>query len=101
MESRKKKKDERPVFDSIRKPIAPPSRKFGKPTPEEKANPARRKTKYKKEENLQDWDELFQELLPKNRFAERLGETGNADHLSRRNYARQKSWRKNFSGQMT
>lgn len=54
MESKKKKKDERPVFDSIRKPIAPPSRKFGKPKPEEKANPARRKTKHKREENLQD-----------------------------------------------
>jgi len=54
MTSRKKKKIERPVFDSIRKPVAPPSHTFGKPKPEEKANPARRKTKHKQKEEIQD-----------------------------------------------
>jgi len=54
MATKKKKKAERPVFDSIRKPIAPPSQKFGKAKPEEKANPARRKTKHKKEEVFND-----------------------------------------------
>ena len=50
----KGKKEERPVFDSIRKPIAPPSRKFGKAKPDEKANPARRKIKHRKKENSED-----------------------------------------------
>jgi len=54
MAGRKKKKIDRPIFDSIRKPTAPPSQKFGKAKPEEKANPARRKTKHKKEEVLKD-----------------------------------------------
>jgi len=36
MSGKKKKKDERPVFDSIRKPVAPPSRKMGLDKPEEK-----------------------------------------------------------------
>lgn len=53
-ENRKKKKEERPVFDSIRKPIAPPSRKFGKPKPEEKAHPTLRKTKHKKKQEAPD-----------------------------------------------
>ncbi|HEY8560803.1 MAG TPA: hypothetical protein VIL74_10550 [Pyrinomonadaceae bacterium] len=48
MSGRKKKKPELPVFDSIRKPTAPPSKKFGAPKPEEKARPAARKTKHKK-----------------------------------------------------
>jgi hypothetical protein len=54
MAGRKKKKEERPIFDSIRKPTAPPSQKFGKAKPEEKANPTRRKTKHKKKEILED-----------------------------------------------
>jgi len=50
MSSRKKKKDEeRPVFDSIRKPTAPPTQKFGGPRPEEKLRPSQRKVKHKKE----------------------------------------------------
>jgi hypothetical protein len=49
-----KKKEKRPVFDSIRKPVAPPSKKFGAPKREEKAYPARRKTKHKKPENIED-----------------------------------------------
>ncbi|MDQ3043516.1 MAG: hypothetical protein M3R11_14230 [Acidobacteriota bacterium] len=54
MKERKRKKPERPVFDSIRKPTAPPSQKFGSDKPAEKANPARRKTKHKKKEDLHD-----------------------------------------------
>ncbi|CAN5427662.1 hypothetical protein BH10ACI3_BH10ACI3_14100 [soil metagenome] len=46
---KKKKKAERPVFDSIRKPTAPPSRKIGSDVPEEKIRPSLRKVKHKKE----------------------------------------------------
>jgi len=45
---KKGKAPERPVFDSIRKPTAPPSRKFGGDVPEEKLRPSLRKTKHKK-----------------------------------------------------
>lgn len=48
MSTGKKKKPERPVFDSIRKPTAPAGQKFGKDKPDEKANPVQRKTKHKK-----------------------------------------------------
>jgi len=46
----RKKKDavDRPIFDSIRKPTAPPSQRFGGPKPEEKVHPAKRKQKHKK-----------------------------------------------------
>ena len=52
MEGRKKKKPVRPVFDSIRKPTAPPSQKFGDEKPEEKIHPSRRKVKHKKKDDL-------------------------------------------------
>ncbi|MEO6655580.1 MAG: hypothetical protein ABIO36_05815 [Pyrinomonadaceae bacterium] len=45
---KKAKQNERPVFDSIRKPTAPPSRKFGGDVPEEKLRPSLRKIKHKK-----------------------------------------------------
>jgi hypothetical protein len=45
---KKKRKIEQPIFDSIRKPTAPPSRKIGGDKPEEKAHPSRRKVKHKK-----------------------------------------------------
>jgi hypothetical protein len=45
---KKAKQDERPIFDSIRKPTAPPSRKFGGAAPEEKIRPSLRKVKHKK-----------------------------------------------------
>jgi hypothetical protein len=45
---KKPKMPERPVFDSIRKPTAPPSRKLGPEKPEEKIHPAGRGSKYKK-----------------------------------------------------
>lgn len=44
---RKPKDDERPVFDSIRKPTAPPAKKMGPERLEEKLHPAQRKTKHK------------------------------------------------------
>jgi len=53
MEGKKKKKPDRPVFDSIRKPTAPPSRRIGTIKPDEKAHPSRRKTKHKKKEDLE------------------------------------------------
>ena len=43
MGSKKKKKPDLPIFDSIRKPTAPPSRKIGQEKPEEKARPSQRK----------------------------------------------------------
>lgn len=54
MSVKKKKKVERPVFDSIRKPIAPPGQKFGKAKPDEKASPAQRKVKHKKHEDTEN-----------------------------------------------
>ena len=44
----KKKKQERPVFDAIRKPTAPPGQKFGGDKPEERVRPSLRKVKHKK-----------------------------------------------------
>jgi hypothetical protein len=46
---KKRKRAERPVFDSIRKPTAPPSKRIGQPVPEEKLRPSLRKAKHKKE----------------------------------------------------
>jgi hypothetical protein len=54
MSAKKKKKKERPVFDSIRKPTAPPSKKIGTDKPEEKAIPSRRKAKHKKKETSEN-----------------------------------------------
>jgi hypothetical protein len=54
MSSKKKKKPARPVFDSIRKPTAPPSRQIGKNKPEEKIHPTNRKAKYKPEEDSEN-----------------------------------------------
>ena len=54
MSGKKKKKDERPVFDSIRKPTAPPGRKFGEEKPGEKARPSGRKIKHKKDLEIND-----------------------------------------------
>jgi hypothetical protein len=44
----KKKKDDRPIYDSIRKPTAPPGQKIGTDKPEEKIHPSLRKIKHKK-----------------------------------------------------
>jgi len=51
---KKKPKEERPVFDSLRKPTAPPSQRFGGDKPEEKIHPAGRKIKHKKPELEED-----------------------------------------------
>jgi len=50
--SGKKKKVERPIFDSIRKPTAPPGQKIGQNKPEEKIHPSQRKIKHKKKTDL-------------------------------------------------
>ncbi|MEO6333359.1 MAG: hypothetical protein ABIO91_00105 [Pyrinomonadaceae bacterium] len=42
------KAEKRPVFDSIRKPTAPPAKKFGEEKPKEIARPSLRKAKHKK-----------------------------------------------------
>lgn len=51
---KRRRKEERPVFDSIRKPTAPPSRKFGSKLPEERVHPALRKVKHKSEPENED-----------------------------------------------
>ncbi|MBK9215722.1 MAG: hypothetical protein IPM59_08975 [Chloracidobacterium sp.] len=45
----RRKKAVRPVFDSIRKPTAPPSRHIGSDALEEKRHPSLRKVKHKKD----------------------------------------------------
>ena len=54
MSGKKRKIEERPVFDSIRKPTAPPGRKFGSDKPEEKLRPSQRKIKHKKKIDSKD-----------------------------------------------
>lgn len=51
---KKKKKAERPIFDSVRKPTAPPGHKVGTDKPKEKAHPSERKTKHKKPESIEE-----------------------------------------------
>lgn len=50
MAGSRRKKQERPVYDSIRKPTAPPSKKIGEQKPGERAHPSLRKSKHKKNE---------------------------------------------------
>jgi hypothetical protein len=50
----KKKKKANEIFDSIRKPTAPPSRKMGDDKPAEKLRPSGRKQKHKKPETNED-----------------------------------------------
>lgn len=45
---RAKKRDERPVFDVIRKPVAPPGHALGQAKPEERIHPSMRKAKHKR-----------------------------------------------------
>jgi hypothetical protein len=52
MARKSRKSEERPVFDSIRKPTAPPSRQIGTQKPEEKARPSLRKVKHKQKLEL-------------------------------------------------
>ena len=46
-QKRDKKLIERPVFDAIRKPLAPPGHAFSHAKPDERARPAMRKAKHK------------------------------------------------------
>jgi hypothetical protein len=51
MKSAKKqsaKREARPVFDSIRKPLAAPGHPLSRAKPEERAHPAERKVKHKR-----------------------------------------------------
>jgi hypothetical protein len=48
MKGHKRKRRETTIFESIRKPTAPPSRTFGEAKPEERARPSGRKVKHKK-----------------------------------------------------
>ncbi|HVF54682.1 MAG TPA: hypothetical protein VM934_00950 [Pyrinomonadaceae bacterium] len=41
------RREERPVFDAIRKPIAPPGHPLSRAKPEQRAHPAERKAKHK------------------------------------------------------
>ncbi len=43
-----KGREERPIFDSIRKPAAPPGHPLTRAKPEERAHPAERKVKHKR-----------------------------------------------------
>ncbi|MCE7961919.1 MAG: hypothetical protein DYH05_05390 [Acidobacteria bacterium ACB1] len=47
---RKRKSEEMPIFDSIRKPTAPPARRFGDDLPDSVRLPSLRKEKHKKRE---------------------------------------------------
>lgn len=42
------KREARPVFDAIRKPLAPPGQPLSRAKPEERAHPAERKAKHKR-----------------------------------------------------
>jgi len=42
------KSEERPLFDSIRKPVAPPGHPLSRAKPERRAHPAERKVKHKR-----------------------------------------------------
>ena len=59
MRQRKRKPEKRPVFDAIRKPTAPPGKKFGDEKPEEVARPSLRKVKHKKKLDPNNGDVNF------------------------------------------
>lgn len=56
MKARKAKKKERPLFDSIRKPVAPSSKKFGQDRQDDRKYPTLRKTKHKKKAVIEKLD---------------------------------------------
>lgn len=45
---KRRKRTDPNLFEGIRKPIAPPTKKLGDDRPEEKVHPAQRKLKHKK-----------------------------------------------------
>jgi hypothetical protein len=52
-----KKQNKRPVFDVIRKPVAPPGHPLGQAKPEERAHPSMRKAKHKRRAEEETSDE--------------------------------------------
>ena len=54
MPSKKKKKGDHEIFDSIRKPVAPPVQRFGGDKADEKIHPAQRKIKHKQKPQPED-----------------------------------------------
>lgn len=48
------KKDVRPIFEAIRKPLAPPGHPLSEAKPDEKARPSLRKAKHKRREKETD-----------------------------------------------
>jgi hypothetical protein len=48
MRSKKREKDNPAIFEGIRKPTAPPSKKMGEEKPESRIHPVQRKAKHKK-----------------------------------------------------
>lgn len=42
------RREARPLFDAIRKPVAPPGQVLSRAKPEERAHPAERKVKHKR-----------------------------------------------------
>jgi hypothetical protein len=52
-----KRQPARPVFDSIRKPVAPPGHPLSRAKPDEVARPAGRKAKHKRRPEASDDDE--------------------------------------------
>jgi hypothetical protein len=55
--SPQKKKQTRLVFDSIRKPVAPPGHPLSRAKPDEVARPAQRKAKHKQRPDVSEGDE--------------------------------------------
>jgi hypothetical protein len=53
----KKKLQARPVFDGIRKPVAPPGHPLSRAKPDEVARPAQRKAKHKRRPETADDEE--------------------------------------------
>lgn len=52
--ARNSRKQSRPVFTSIRKPLAPPGHPMSHAKPDEKARPAGRKAKHKRKPQVAD-----------------------------------------------
>jgi hypothetical protein len=54
--AKRKLKEARPIFEGIRKPLAPPGHPLTHAKPEEKARPAGRKAKHKRKVEVTDPD---------------------------------------------
>ncbi|HKP71572.1 MAG TPA: hypothetical protein VJT82_01460 [Pyrinomonadaceae bacterium] len=49
-----KKRAARPLYDTIRKPLAPPGHPLTRAKPEERAHPAERKVKHKRRTDVEE-----------------------------------------------